>query len=136
MKLPWHPKVVDLSGFELEDWDGWMAVTCRSEEEKIALEKLINVPALLKRLSKEFNRRRKPNRPEGTVEYYSKLQRIGVTPQGSLVAIESKIWILDGKPNGGWFLYVCPRANYKELRRDFEEDQLRIGREMEGMGYR
>jgi len=142
MKLPWQLKVIDLSGFELEKWDGWMAVAPRSEEEKAELEKLINMPEVqrsfrrwIKRLSKNFHRRRKPNRPEGTVKYYSKLERIGVTPQGSLVAFESKFWTIDGQPNGGWFVYICPRANYKELKRDFETEQVRIRKEMESLGY-
>lgn len=137
MKLPWKPKlpVIDLSGFQLDKRDKWMVVTARNEDEKQLLDKLLDLPALSKRLSKGLNERsrRVANKQENSVEFFSRLERIGVTPDDDFVAVESEIWVIAGKISSGWIAYICPQANYKDLEQDWDAEQVRIRKGIEQM---
>ena len=138
MKLPWsNPKlpVIDLSRFHLEKSDAkaWMILRPQSEKEADALQKVLRTDAVMYRLTKGcVERRRRANikKEENSVEFYSRLERIAVTPHDNFIAIESQLWIVKGEPTGRWTAYVCPPANYGELERDFDAEQVRINQEI------
>jgi hypothetical protein len=105
MKLPWSPKlpVIDVSGFNLEKPDAhpWMTFWPKTEQENEALEKALDVDANLLRAAKEFGRhsRKVANYDKNSIEYFSRLQTIGVTPSGNLVVLEIQTWIVEGYPS-------------------------------------
>jgi hypothetical protein len=142
MKLPWSPKlpVINLSGFHLEkpDKQPWITLAPKSEQENAALEKALDIPAVFKRfrIGLVQHRAKVANKQENSVEYFSRLERIGVTPSGNFVVVQNQVWIarIDGtKIDGGWIAHVCPPENYKELERAFDIEEARIRKEIKDL---
>jgi hypothetical protein len=139
MNLPWSPKlpVINLSGFHFEPMGTkpWKVLAPRSEEEWAALKRSLGLAAILKHLAIGFKERRAKiadRQEDNCFEFYSRLEKAGVTPSGDIIAVESQMWVLNRVNDGQWLAYICPQVNYQELEKDFDAKQARIRAEIQG----
>src|SRR4029077_5178721 len=111
----------------------WMAIAVQSKEQLAALDKLLGIGRLSRRLSRglieEGQRTGKP-RSKDLFEFYSRLELVGITPSGELIVVESRIWVLGGNLASEWMTYICRRSDYKALQADFDAEQARVRKEI------
>jgi hypothetical protein len=137
MKLPRSRKlpVINLSGFHLEkpDKQPWMTLAPKSEQENAALQKALDMPAVVKRFTVRLHQHRAKvaRYDENSVEHFSTLERIGITANGNFVVVQNEVCrALYRNFDGGWIAHICPPQNYKELERAFDVEQARIRKEI------
>jgi hypothetical protein len=81
------------------------------------LETLLGVPALVDLLSGEIS---KSETPANALRVYGRLDVVGDTDTGDLVAVVLQTMLGPGVNQGQWVGFVCPPHAWEELERSVE----------------